>query len=146
LLGAIFFLLCFGWQVVDLTNTTWLLTNGDDLSQHQAGWMFYRSSGWSFPFGIIQNLAYPFGVPITFTDSIPLFAIIFKMMSGILPAEFQYFGLFTLIGYFLQGGIGALIIRRFTKSNMVALVGPVFFVISPVMLTRVFRHTALSAN
>ena len=40
LIGAVFFLMCYGWQILDVTNDGWLLS-GEDISQHYIGWKFY---------------------------------------------------------------------------------------------------------
>lgn len=55
-------------------------------------------------------------VSIVYTDSIPLFALLFKILSPLLPANFQYFGLFELLSYALMGGFGALFVRAFQKE------------------------------
>lgn len=48
LIGIVVFLICYGWQVLDVTDDSWLLT-GQDISQHYIGWKFYRTSAWHFP-------------------------------------------------------------------------------------------------
>ena len=91
LIGAIVFLACYGWKILDVTNDSWLLT-GQDISQHYIGWKFYRASAWHFPIGQIDGIIYPETSCIIFSDSIPLFAIFFKILSPILPETFQYLG------------------------------------------------------
>lgn len=145
LMGIVFFLTFFGSEILDFTYVDWLLYGGD-LSQHYFGWAFFRDSGWSYPIGKIENLAHPFGVAITYMDSIPLFAIPFKLFGVFLPAQFQYFGLFGLVSYALQGGISALIIRKFNKNILIILLLSIFFIFSPIMLSRMYSHTALAAH
>ena len=87
LIGAVFFLMCYGWQILDVTNDGWLLS-GEDISQHYIGWKFYRASAWHFPIGQIDGILYPDTSCIVFSDSIPLFAIFFKLISPILPETF----------------------------------------------------------
>ena len=91
LIGAIVFILIYGVKVLDVTRTEWLYRGGD-LQQHYYGWEFFRKSEWTFPIGNFNTLSYPNYASIIFTDSIPLFAVIFKIFSGILPQTFQYFG------------------------------------------------------
>lgn len=146
LLGLVVFLVFFGVGVLDVTNDAWLLNNSGDLKQHYIGWLYYRESGWNFPLTVADGLAYPFGLSVVFMDSIPLFAIPFKLVSFILPATFQYFGWFGLVCFVLQGGIGALILGRFTKRIGVVLAGAVMLVVSPPVLMRVFGHTSLAAH
>lgn len=47
----------------------WLM-NGEDLTQHYFGWKAYRESGWHFPIGMTDTLAYPNLTTVVFTDSI----------------------------------------------------------------------------
>ncbi len=148
LLGIIFFLLIYGFGPLVFTNDSYII-NGyieKDISQHYSGWMLYRNSPWQFPLGVGQNIEYPYGNAVTFTDSIPLFAIFFKFFRSILPATFQYFGLFTLICYMLQGGFGALIGSLFNKNYAVNMFAAMTFILTPVMIERAFRHVAFSAH
>jgi len=145
LLGALFFLYIFGTAILDFTYTDWLMSGGD-LSQHYLGWKFFRDSLWYFPLGLMDNIVYPFKVSIIYTDSIPLFAIIFKLLSPVLPENFQYFGLFGIICYTLQGGISALIVRKIGGNTGQAILGSSFFTLSTVMMFRIYAHTSLSAH
>jgi len=145
LLGALFFLYIFGTAILDFTYTDWLMEGGD-LSQHYLGWKLFRNSSWYFPLGLIDNIVYPFKISIIYTDSIPLFAIIFKLLSPVLPENFQYFGLFGIVCYALQGGIGALIVRKINGNIGQAIIGSLFFTLSTVMMWRIYGHTSLSAH
>ena len=144
LLGVLFFVCFYGTKVIDPTYTDWLL--GGDLRQHFLGWEFYRDSPWSVPLGMIPQLAYPFSISITYMDSIPLIAIPLKLFEGMLPDQFQYFGLWGLLCYALQGGIAALIIRRWSKNILVVLLGSIIFIASPMVIARMFAHTALAGQ
>ncbi len=145
LLGMLSFVLLYGVRILDVTYEDWLLTGGD-LSQHYLGWCFFRDSDWAFPVGLMDRIAYPNQVSIIFTDSIPLFAVLFKLFRGWLPETFQYFGIWGLICFGLQGGLGALLLRRFVKSDGYAVVGSLFFVLAPIEIYRMYMHTALGAQ
>lgn len=150
IIGAIVFLSIYGVRVLDVTYDTWLLNSYQteslwDLSQHYIGWLFFRKSPWHFPLGVFDGL-YDGGMSIAYTDSIPLFAIIFKILSPLLPETFQYFGLFQLLCYVFMGGFASLIIHRFSCSPIFSLSAALIFSLSPVMLRRAFYHTALSAH
>ena len=144
-LGSLFFLCFFGTNILDFTYTDWLMTGGD-LSPHYLGWRFFRNSSWYFPFGLIDNIVYPFKVSVIYTDSIPLFAVFFKLLSPILPENFQYFGLFGIMCYALQGGIGALIIKKIGGNTGQSITGSLFFTFSTVMIWRLYIHTSLAAH
>lgn len=144
IVGIIFFLLFYGWQVVLPHNVSWLL-NGQDLEQHYFGWAFYRNSPWVFPIGEITALAYPYGVPITFTDSIPLIAIPLKLLSSVLPQDFQYFGIWGLFSFGLTAGFAGIIARRFNANIMMSCAIALLTVTTPVLIARMFVHTALAS-
>lgn len=144
-IGAVIFMICYGVKILDFTNDAWLLAGGD-LQQHYVGWKFFRASDWHFPLGMMDSLLYPDLMCVTFTDSIPLFALFFKVLSPILPETFQYFGLFGIITYMLMGGFSAVLIRKSTETKAICLIGSVFFVFSPYVFQRMYVHTALSAN
>lgn len=144
--GLIYFLSIFGFSIINPMNTEWILTSGGDLAQHYLGWAFFRESEWGFPIGMIKDLAYPFGIPLTFMDAIPILAVLLKPFSPLFPESFQYLGLFTALSFTLQGGISALIFRRFTSNVVVVTICVVFFVVSPVLMMRALAHTALTAQ
>jgi hypothetical protein len=144
-LGLGFFLLTFGYDVIIPTHIDWLLIGGD-LKEHYVGWYFFRQSGWTFPFGMINMLSYPQGISVAYLDSIPLLALPFKLLSAYLPKTFQYFGLWGVICYMLQGGIGALIIRRWTRNWLVLLPASLLIVASPIMFARMYFHTSLAGH
>lgn len=143
--GIILFILLYGVKVLNFTNVDWLMNSGD-LSQHYLGWEFFRDSAWTFPLGMIKGLGYPFGVAVSYMDSIPLFAIFFKLLNPILPKNFQYFGLFGLLCFGLQGGFTAIIVRKYVENFIIAIISCGFIVLSPIMLRRMFIHTALGAH
>ncbi len=148
LLGGIVFLLVYTAAPLVFTNDAWLRTGfvEKDIIQHYTGWLFYRESALTFPLGFTESINYPFGNTVTFTDSIPLFAIFFRLIEGILPETFQYFGLFVFLCFMLQGGAAALLLSLFHKSKWFILRGAALFSCSPILLERAFRHTALSSH
>ena len=145
LIGAIFFLLFYGHYILNTSHVDWLLCGGD-LKTNFVGWEFFRHSQWTFPIGMVPELAHPFGIPITYMDSLPIMSIPFKLISSILPNNFQFFGLWGFLCYMLQGGFSAMIMRRWTKNILLILLGSMIFIISPVFLMRTFGHTALASQ
>lgn len=145
LLGGIAFALIYGIKILNPLYTDWLLTGGDP-SQHYLGWEFFRRSSWYFPFGLTDQLAYPLKTSVIYTDSIPIFAVFFKLFRSILPRQFQYFGIWGLLCFVLQGYYAAKILGERSSSKTVILVGSVFFIVSPIMVFRMYYHTALAAH
>lgn len=147
-LGVVAFLIIFGWRVIIPTYDDWILASKSDADniQHYMGWVSYRESDWHFPVGLIENVLYPDMISIFYTDSIPLFAIPFKILSPILPETFQYLGIYGLLSLALAGGFSGLIIYSFTEKKIPSAIGSLFFSFSMVLLLRVFYHTALSGQ
>lgn len=145
IIGAIIFLCCYSWKVLDVTYDEWLLT-GQDISQHYIGWKFYRATDWHLPLGQIDGMLYPDRTNIIFTDSIPVFALLFKFLSPILPKTFQYFGIWGLMSYFLVGALGSIIIRKSTNNKYLCWIGGAILSFSPYMFQRMYSHTALAGH
>ena len=150
IIGIVFFLIVYGVAIINPTNTEWLLHSDDiegsiDLTQHYMGWVYYRDTPWTFPIGLTDGI-YNEPVSVVYTDSIPLFAVFFKIFSGILPETFQYMGLYGLLCYALMGGFGSLVTRRYSSNIIANVISSSFFVLSPVFLNRMYLHTALSAH
>ncbi len=146
LLGALVFVGIYGVKILDFTNTGWLFDNDHDLRQHYIGWCAYRSDPWHFPIGLIDSLSYPNSMSVIYTDSIPLFAVVFKLFAPILPETFQYFGLFGILSFALMGGFASLLLRRFIDSDIQCATGSVFYVVSAPVIQRMYFHTALAAQ
>lgn len=148
LIGITCFILIYGTNVLDVTYDGWIFSGyiEKDIIQHYSGWMIFRNSVWTFPLGIAQNMAYPVGGAISYTDSIPLFSIFFKALSPILPTTFQFFGWYVLLSFVLQAISAGMLVGLFTKNKTIIAISTILFVISPVLIERSFRHTSLSSQ
>ena len=155
LLGALVFLALYGVRVLDPLCVDWILNNpSPDPSQHYLGWVFYRRSGWHLPYlGANYSAIYPYRTSILYTDSIPLLAVVCKLLGGVLPACFQYLGLWGLFCYAMQGGLAQALIARIggvrpqdTAKNWASVLGAGVLVLFPALNIRMFAHTALAAN
>lgn len=151
LVSAIVFCLIFGIKILNPLYTDWLIIpswcrGGIDIGVNYLGWKAYRNSAWSFPIGMVNNLIHPTETSIIYTDSIPLLAFIFKILSPILPASFQYFGLWGIICFILQGVLSAKLINRFSPNRMITILSSIIFLFTPVMLTRMYYHSALAGQ
>lgn len=145
LLGAVIFILIYGIHILNPFYTDWLITGGD-LTQHYLGWEYYRRSDWFFPIGLTNQLAYPVKTSVIFTDSIPIFAVIFKVLTAGIEKRFQYFGLWGLICFMLQGYWSARILQKWLTDKWQVLLGSLFFILSPIVIFRMYYHTALAAH
>lgn len=147
-IGAIIFLAIFGWRVLDITYVDWTYSNmKGDLIQHQLGFEFFYNAPWKWPIGYYDTNLYPFGTSVMYSDSIPLFAIIFKLLRPVLPGgSIQFLGLFGFMCFALQGGFGSIILAKKLKNRVCIGLGTVLIVMSFVLFARIFNHTALSAH
>lgn len=145
-LGLAWYLVLYGRFGLYVTHVNWIYNAGGDMLQHQLGWEFFRNDPWQFPLGQIRSLGYPAGTSVTYMDAIPLLAIPFKLLSPWLETSFQYFGLWELLCVVLQMLWGMLIMREFTRSLPLAVVGASLLVLSPAMIFRAFYHSSLAAH
>lgn len=146
LIGAAAFLFLYGLLPLNVCDDSWLVGNGGDLTQHYLGWVYFRKTPWAFPIGLVSGITYPDQLCITYMDSIPILAVLFKLLSPILPATFQYFGLYGLATFMLQGGLGAALVHSRTRDDKVSVLASGFFVFSTILMRRMFSHTSLACN
>ena len=126
---------------IDPTSTLWL--DESDIAQHYLGWHFFRGEPWMLPLGANPRYGLDMGSSIAFTDSIPLLAVAFKAVRAMLPAHFQYAGLWMAFCFIAQGLSALLLLRRFTRNPTVLVLGATMFILSPVLVSRTLGHFAL---
>lgn len=146
ILGALCFIIVYGIKVLDFTNTGWLFLGDNDLRQHYIAWCHYRNDPWHFPIGLIDTLSYPHSMSVIYTDSIPCFAVLFKLFSRFLPVTFQYFGLFGILSFALMGGFSCVLLARFIQNRFAVLVLSLFYILSFPVIHRMYYHTALASQ
>lgn len=146
IIGLAWFLALYGLECIDVTNVNWIYNSFNDITPHYIGWVYYRNSDWSFPLGVFSGLTGKYNNSIVYTDSIPLFAIVFKLLRGILPQTFQYFGLFSVMSVVLQAVCGSELVYRLTGKTLDSLLSSVFFLSATILSMRLFEHTSLTAH
>ena len=144
-LGITVFIMIFGASVIVPTNTNWIFAYPGDATQHHLGWEFYRNSGISFPIGLTEGLSSEGKVSCLYSDSLPLFAMIFKLLSPILPDNFQYLGIWGALCFALNGGCGAALLYRIKPDVLFASVGSLFYSLFPPSVDRIMHHNSLGA-
>jgi hypothetical protein len=144
-LGLLGFILVAGIPMLDFQNIAWLGGNLDP-AQHYLGWALFRNGPWTIPFGLNPFNGIEFSNSIVFSDSLPLFAFLFKPFNHFLPEVFQYFGLWTLICFILQAWFAWRLIGLVSDSILIRLFGAGLFVFSPPMLMRVGLWTSLASH
>lgn len=142
-LGAAFFVWIGGVRVITPTEVAWTMQS--DWRIHFLGWHVFRHEPWHLPLGRIDSYFQPLGTAIGFTDSIPVAAFVLKPFSALLPASFQYLGLWLLLCFALQGVFAVLLMRLWTSSVAQQLLGAACFILVPTLLARV-GHPALCSH
>jgi len=134
----------FGLQILDLTHTNWLLIKCSDIVVGYNGWEHFKDQSWSFPLGKLEGYQYPLTTNIGLTDSIPLMAILFKLLRPLFgDTEYQFYGFWILLSFLLQAFFAYRLLRSLKIQHPILLnLGAVFFLLSPVFLYR-FVHPSL---
>lgn len=132
-------------KIILPTQTDWLFNSGDP-STYQMGWLHFRYDNWHWPLTFTDDLAYPTGTSISYTDSIPLLAITFKLFSRLLPDNFQYFGIYLWFNFIMQFFWGAKIASLFFKKNYFLVISlGLLCMIAPPLSQRIL-HVALTSH
>jgi hypothetical protein len=75
----------------------------NDVSTYITGLRFYIRDKWHFPIFDVSGLNYPEGTNIIFTDSLPLMALLSKLLYKATGIEWNYFGFWFLISNICYG-------------------------------------------
>ncbi len=144
-LSFIYTLLLFPMDFIIGNSGFWFNTTTDP-TQHVTGMWAFVHDQWHFPLLYTKLLNYPEGVSAAFTDSIPIAAIPFKLISSWLPPGSHYFGIWVLSCYIMQGLAGAYcatILNGYKLNG--AVIGALFAVMMPSLMIRI-PHAALLAQ
>lgn len=117
-----------------------------DMLVHFIGWDFYRHDNWSFPLTYTSSLMYPVGTTMVYTDSIPLFVIILKLLHNYLPEPFVWHGIWAIINNALMFFSGSLLFRVLRKDVLLAFIGGLFMLLASPMLFRFYFHFSLASQ
>jgi hypothetical protein len=130
--------------------TEWLLAywkGSIDSAAHYLGWEFFRQAPlWQWPPGRSPNLGPIDGSGVGLTDSIPLFAFIFKPLTFWFTKPFQYFGIWVLTCFVLQAVFAWKLLTIWVKHWEHALLGTYFFCFAPIFLDRIIIHLAIAGH
>jgi len=144
LAGVVLFFLVFDPRLVDPGYWIWLM-EGDPATQY-LGWRFFRAEPWLWPPGMIRSYGLEVGSAIVFTDSIPIAAFVGKLLSPFLPEPFQYFGLWALLCFALQGFFGGMLAALASERPVERYAITLLFVASLPVMDRAIGHFALMSH
>ena len=145
LIGVIVFFMVLGVGPLNPKHIDWLKFY--DFYQSYLGWEFSRQDIWDIPLGKNSNYGGDISNSIVYSDSIPLFAMPFKIFSSFLPFPFQYFGIWLLCCFILQGVMAWKLISHYSQNKIVCFFVACFFVFSPLIFWRIHMfHFALAGH
>jgi len=135
-----------GTAAINPANVSWL--QGDPAGTYIATSMFRQNTRLYWPLSFTPNLGYPLGETVAIVDANPVLAILFWPFSGILPKDFQYFGVYALLSLVLQAFVAMLLIRSFIgdKKRIAVVLGAALFLLSPPMILRSSGHFSLASH
>ncbi len=111
------------------------------------GTIEFLQEQWSFPPGVIKNLVYPYQTSIVYIDAVPIIAMLFKLLVPLFhSAYFQYFGIWGVLCFALQGGFAAIILYRYTQNIVLITISSMFFIFSPFITGKMFGHASMSGQ
>lgn len=149
IIGAVIGIFCyfilFNAKTVNPFNVEWYVNLSGDSGQHIIGWLAYIKSQYFFPVGLTDYLLYPDKISIIYSDSIPLLSFLLKPVTAV-AGTFQFFGLYGLLNFILQGVFAAFIIGRWTNNKIITVIFTVMIVLSPIMINRMYGHHSLSSH
>ena len=138
-----------GGAILNPTNVKWLYWG--DPSANYLGWQFFRDTPlFQFPIGSLPNFGKGFSASIMHTESLPLIALPLKLISPLLPDQFQYFGAWIYASFIFQGYFAWKILKRSITQPAVRVIASSLFLISPIFLYRLVHdgsgHISLFAQ
>jgi hypothetical protein len=142
LISIIFTFYILGFKNLSPNSLDWL-TSGDRIGE-LIGWLNYKNANWTFPFGN-YNQGELGENSVVYNGTVPLLAIIFKLFFKS-SDSFQYFSLWIMLCFFLQGLVAYIILNKLTKNTFYALIGSFFFLISPIFIHRIGVHISLAGH
>jgi len=110
------------------------------------GESFYMYENISFPLFNVYNFSSPPGTNIVFTDSLPIFGLLCKIISKIIGIKFWYSPIFQLVTWCLNGFIPYLIFLKLTKDLRFSILVGIFFLFIPFHIDRFDRFPALTSH
>ena len=144
--GLLFALWLFPVDFILGEGPHWATPVGKDGMQPLIGMRYFLADEWRFPVFQTRFIAPPEGVNIIYTDSLPLFALIAKLLRPWLPEQANYFGIWFFLSYVLQSIAAVFLLRSLDVKSLVPnLAGMIMALSFPAWLFR-FIHPTLCGH
>ena len=150
LLGFAYYALLSRFHGLNPFDVDWMLPfwrGSIDSAQHYLGWEFFRQAPLlQWPPGKSPNLGPMGGSGVALTDSLPLFAFIFKPLTFWFNKPFQYFGIWVLTCFVLQAVFAWKLLTIWVKQWEHVVLATYFFCFAPIFIDRMTVHLALAGH
>ena len=134
--GAIYALSILDVSFILGRNAYWTEPYGDQI-QHRIGALYFVQDEWRFPLSFVPKLGLPEGANIVFTDSLPLLALVFKVVYKASGEWFNYFGLWIFACFPLLAAGIVLATKEAGVDDLTGLLGASLLALaSPAFLMR----------
>ena len=140
-MGIAAFIAVVGLGILNPRNVSWLLADFD-MTLEYLGWAFYRYGPWTFPIGLNPHFGLDISSSIIYSNSMPLFAMVFKPFSNILGEPFQFWGIWILFCFVLQAWMAWLLIGLITKDLWIKILATGLLLFSPPMFSQIGFHNS----
>jgi hypothetical protein len=140
-MGIAAFVAVVGLGIVNPRNVSWLLADFD-MTLEYLGWAFYRYGPWTFPIGLNPNFGLDISSSIIYSNSMPLFAMVFKPISGLLGEPFQFWGVWILVCFVLQAVMAWKLLGLITRDVWIQTFATGLLLFSPPMFSQIGFHNS----
>jgi hypothetical protein len=149
-IGFVYYALLTRFHGLNPFDVDWMLPfwrGSIDSATHYLGWEFFRQAPLlQWPPGKSPNLGPVGGSGVALTDSLPLFAFIFKPLTFWFSQPFQYFGIWVLTCFVLQAVFAWKLLAIWVKQWEHVVLGTYFFCFAPIFIDRMTVHLALAGH
>jgi len=128
------------------TSIDWL--SSGDMATGQNAWEYFRRTPLlQWPITSVRPYGEDWGTIFPSTQGNVLMGLPFKLLSSLLPGQFQYQGLWALSAFVLQGFFAERLFANFGLREYERVLGAVSMLIAPAFLFRIgMTHLDLSAH
>ena len=144
-IGLLFVWRYFPAGFVTGTSSYWL-TEVDDVTQYFAGFNAFFSAPFSYPLLAFDSINYPQGTRATFVDTIPLYALLLKLLVPTSFAPFNPFGVWVALAFVGQAVCAWWILRELQVKSWLALLALIVCLLTFPALTTRLGHISLMSH
>jgi hypothetical protein len=117
-----------------------------DFAQQVVGQRYFLTAPWQWPILHAPGLLSPWGVNIAFTDSIPLAALVAKLLRPLLPPYDQVVTIWLMLCWVLQPVSAVFAVRSAGARGWIAGLTAAIMASSQPVFLNIFWHPSLSSH